>query len=95
MIFIGEEENGENGCEREREPLNKRNFIISTGAVLLLVLLATCYAAISTYTASAEPQVTTDYRGAVLTDTGESPWRRLSGDFAGLFETLGECLAGK
>lgn len=75
--------------------MNKRNFIISTGAVLMLVLLATCYAAASAYGAAETPRVTEDYRQTVLTDNGQSPWQRLGGDFGGLFETVLERLAGK
>lgn len=69
--------------------MNKRNFIISTGAVLALALLATCYAAVTAIRAGNEPRVTEEYRQEALTSEGNPFWQ-LGSDFAGLFITIGE-----
>jgi len=74
--------------------LNKRNFIISTGAVLALAMLATCYAAVAAIRTEAAPRVTEEYRQAALTSEG-NPFQRLGGDFAEMFLIVGERLSGR
>ncbi len=73
--------------------MNKRNFIISTGAALALALLATCYAAVNTIRSDRVPQVTEEYRQEALSSDG-NPFQQLGSDFAGLFITIGEQLFG-
>ena len=73
--------------------MNKRNFIISTGAVLALAMLATCYAAVAAIRTEAAPRVTEEYRQAALTSEG-NPFR-LGGDFAEMFLIVGERLSGR
>ena len=73
--------------------MNKRNFIISTGAALALVLLATCYGAVTAIRADRQPNVTEEYRQETLTSDG-NPFLRLGSDFAEMFIIIGEQFFG-
>lgn len=73
--------------------LNKRNFIISTGAVLALALLATCYAAFTAIRSETEPNITEEYRQEALSSQG-NPILQIGNSFAELFIIIGERLTG-
>lgn len=74
--------------------LNKRNFIITTGAVLALVMLVTFYIAFTAIRSDEGPSVTEEYRQGALTGGG-NPLLELRDDFAEIFEIIGESLSGK
>ena len=50
--------------------MNKRNFIITTGAVLAFIMLATCYAAVTALRSDDVPSVTEEYRQSTLPGGG-------------------------
>ena len=54
--------------------MNKRNFIITTGAVLAFIMLATCYAAVTALRSDDVPSVTEEYRQSTLPG-GAVPFR--------------------
>ena len=75
--------------------MNKRNFIITTGAVLALAMLATCYAAFTAIRADQSPQVTEEYRQSPLPRQSGNPFGDLGSGFADVFAIAGERLSGK
>ena len=74
--------------------LNKRNFIITTGAVLALVMLVTFYIAFTAIRSDEGPSVTEEYRQSTLTGGG-NPLLELRDDFAEIFEIIVDSLSGK
>lgn len=74
--------------------MNKRNFIITTGAVLALAMLVTCYIAFTAIRSDEVPSVTEEYRQSTLTGGG-NPLLELRDDFAAIFEIIGGSLGGK
>ncbi len=74
--------------------MNRRNFIITTGAVLALIMLATCYAAVTAIREDEVPSITEEYRQSTLNSEG-NPFLQLRDDFAEMFLILGERLTGR
>ena len=74
--------------------MNKRNFIITTGAVLALVMLVTFYIAFTAIRSDEGPSVTEEYRQSTLTGGG-NPLLELRDDFAEIFEIIVDSLSGK
>ena len=67
----------------------------TTGAVLALAMLATCYAAFTAIRADQSPQVTEEYRQSTLTSQSGNPFWELGSGFADVFAIVGERLSGK
>lgn len=74
--------------------MNKRNFIITTGAILALVMLATFYMAFTAIRSEDVPKVTEEYRQSTLTGGG-NPFTGVRDDFTAIFEIIGGRLTGE
>ncbi len=74
--------------------MNKRNFIITTGAVLAFIMLATCYAAVTALRSDDVPSVTEEYRQSTLPGGG-NPFLQIRDDFAEIFQIIGSRMSGQ